>query len=89
MAVEVTDHPDGAVVMMAMTVQLGGLVMGRAAELLARDIAGRHLVAGLEQLATTWSSGRPSTTSPSACRPTQLSGRAGPVQAVLAYLRTH
>lgn len=50
MVVEVADHPDGAVVTMAMTVQLGGLVLGRAAELLARGIAGRHLVAGLEQL---------------------------------------
>lgn len=50
MQVEVTDHPDGAQVTMAMTVQLGGLIMGRAAELLARGIAGRHLAAGLEQL---------------------------------------
>lgn len=50
MRVEVTEHPDGAEVTMAMTVQLGGLVMGRFAELLARSIAGRHLVAGLEQL---------------------------------------
>lgn len=50
MLVEVTDHPDGAEVTMAMTVKLGGLVLGRVAELLARSIAGRHLVAGLEQL---------------------------------------
>lgn len=50
MRVEVTDHPDGAEVSMAMTVQLGGLVMGRLAERMARGIAGRHLVAGLEQL---------------------------------------
>jgi len=50
MLVEVTDHPDGSEVTMAMTVQLGGLVLGRLAELLARSIAGRHLVAGLEQL---------------------------------------
>jgi uncharacterized membrane protein len=50
MVVEVTDHPDGAEVTMAMTVQLGGLVLGRVAERLARGIAGRHLVAGLEQL---------------------------------------
>jgi hypothetical protein len=50
MRVEVTEHPDGAEVSMAMTVQLGGLVMGRLAERLARGIAGRHLVAGLEQL---------------------------------------
>lgn len=50
MVVEVVEHPAGAEVSMAMTVQLGGLVMGRVAELLARSIAGRHLVAGLEQL---------------------------------------
>jgi hypothetical protein len=50
MQVDVTDHPDGALVTMAMTVQLGGLVLGRLAEVLARSIAGRHLVAGLEQL---------------------------------------
>jgi hypothetical protein len=50
MVVEVSDHPDGSLVTMAMTVQLGGLLLGRAAELLARGIAGRHLVAGLEQL---------------------------------------
>jgi len=50
MVVEVTDHPDGARVTMAMTVQLGGLVLGRVAERLARGIAGRHLIAGLEQL---------------------------------------
>jgi carbon monoxide dehydrogenase subunit G len=50
MRVEVTEHPHGAEVSMAMTVQLGGLVMGRLAERLARGIAGRHLVAGLEQL---------------------------------------
>jgi hypothetical protein len=50
MQVDVTDHPDGALVTMAMTVELGGLVLGRIAELLARGIAGRHLVAGLEQL---------------------------------------
>lgn len=50
MLVEVVEHPAGAEVSMAMTVQLGGLVMGRVAELLARSIAGRHLVAGLEQL---------------------------------------
>jgi hypothetical protein len=48
--VEVSDHPDGSEVTMAMTVQLGGLVLGRVAELMARGIAGRHLVAGLEQL---------------------------------------
>lgn len=50
MLVEVTEHPDGSEVTMAMTVQLGGLVLGRVAEVLARSIAGRHLVAGLEQL---------------------------------------
>lgn len=50
MMVEVTEHPEGAVVSMAMTVRLGGLVLGRVAERLARGIAGRHLVAGLEQL---------------------------------------
>ncbi|MEZ0578959.1 hypothetical protein [Nocardioides sp. MH1] len=50
MLVEVVEHPDGAEVSMAMTVQLGGLVMGRLAERMARGIAGRHLVAGLEQL---------------------------------------
>ncbi|KAA1417756.1 hypothetical protein F0U44_15815 [Nocardioides humilatus] len=50
MLVEVSDHPAGAEVSMAMTVQLGGLVMGRLAERLARSIAGRHLIAGLEQL---------------------------------------
>ncbi|WP_183095851.1 hypothetical protein [Nocardioides stalactiti] len=50
MAVEVTEHPQGAEVSMTMTVQLGGLVMGRIAEFVARGIAGRHLVAGLEQL---------------------------------------
>lgn len=50
MLVEVSEHPNGAEVSMAMTVQLGGLVMGRLAERLARNIAGRHLVAGLEQL---------------------------------------
>lgn len=33
-----------------LTVELGGLVLGRFAELLACSIAGRHLVAGLEQL---------------------------------------
>ena len=50
MRVEVTEHQDGAEVTMGMNVQLGGLVLGRAAEFLARGIAGRHLVAGLEQL---------------------------------------
>ncbi|KAA1426198.1 hypothetical protein [Nocardioides antri] len=50
MLVEVTEHPDGATVTMAMTVELGGLVLGRLAERIARGIAGRHLVAGLEQL---------------------------------------
>lgn len=50
MLVEVGEHPSGAEVSMAMTVELGGLLLGRAAEYLARGIAGRHLVAGLEQL---------------------------------------
>ena len=50
MKVEVTEHPEGAEVTMAMTVRLGGLVLGRVAEILAKSIAGRHLVAGLEQL---------------------------------------
>ena len=50
MDVEVTDHDDGAQVSMRMDVHLGGLILGRAAEFIARGIAGRHLVAGLEQL---------------------------------------
>lgn len=50
MEVKVTEHPDGARVTMSMTVRLGGLVLGRMAEVLARGIAGRHLVAGLEQV---------------------------------------
>lgn len=48
--VEVRDHPEGSEVTMAMTVDLAGAVLGWAAERLARGIARRHLVAGLEQL---------------------------------------
>ncbi len=48
--VEVTDHEAGCEVSMAMTVDLAGALLGRAAELLARGIARRHLVAGLEQV---------------------------------------
>ena len=50
MRVEVTEDEAGAEVSMRMDVQLGGLLLGRAAEFIARGIAGRHLVAGLEQL---------------------------------------
>jgi carbon monoxide dehydrogenase subunit G len=50
MRVEVTEDGDHALVSMRMEVHLGGLVLGRVAELIARGIAGRHLVAGLEQL---------------------------------------
>lgn len=50
MEVEVAEHPDGAQVSMTITVQLGGALFGRLAEALAKNIAGRHLVAGLEQL---------------------------------------
>jgi nucleoside-diphosphate-sugar epimerase len=50
MRVEVTEDGDDAKVSMRMEVHLGGPVLGRVAELIARGIAGRHLVAGLEQL---------------------------------------
>ena len=46
----VEEHGDDALVTLAMTVELAGAVLGRVAELLARGIARRHLVAGLQQI---------------------------------------
>lgn len=50
MRVEVTEQGDDALVTMAMTVELAGRLLGRVAELVARGIARRHLVAGLQQI---------------------------------------
>lgn len=46
----VSDHPEGALVTLAITVEFVGLVTGPLTELLSRGILHRHLRAGLEQL---------------------------------------
>ncbi|HWU31378.1 MAG TPA: hypothetical protein VN108_00815 [Marmoricola sp.] len=50
MTIGVDEHTDGARVTMTLTLDLGGIAFGRLAELVARGIAGRHMVAALERL---------------------------------------
>lgn len=50
MTISVDEHADDTVVSMTMTLELGGIILGRVAELVARGIAGRHMVASLERL---------------------------------------
>lgn len=48
--IDVAAADDGAVVTMAVTVEFAGMVTGRLTFLLARDILGRRIEAGLQQL---------------------------------------
>ncbi|NYG60411.1 hypothetical protein BJ980_003334 [Nocardioides daedukensis] len=46
----VDDHEQGSLVTMTLTLTLFGLAVARIAELMARGIMDRHVIAGLEQL---------------------------------------
>lgn len=50
MTISVDDHAEAALVTMTMRLELGGIILGRLAEFVARGIAGRHMVAALERL---------------------------------------
>lgn len=50
MTISVDDHDEAALITMTMTLELGGVILGRLAEFVARGIASRHMIAALERL---------------------------------------